>query len=148
MAVLSKKRPLTIKQKRFIENILVDGNGTKAAIDAGYSAKTAKEIASENLTKPTIKAEIDKRIAQIENKTELSIKTCQAEHDELKALAIAKGDLACATSNVVAKYKTIGAYIDNISNSMPAQDLQQITDEERIELRRIASVRLAGLKTA
>lgn len=45
---------LTPKQQRFVEEYLIDLNATQAAIRAGYSEKTAKEIGSENLTKPNI----------------------------------------------------------------------------------------------
>ncbi|MFP6729148.1 MAG: terminase small subunit [Alphaproteobacteria bacterium] len=41
----------TAKQQRFIDEYLVDLNATAAAIRAGYSAKTARQIASENLSK-------------------------------------------------------------------------------------------------
>ena len=46
------------KQQRFVEEFLVDGNGTKAAIRAGYSRKTARQMAAQNLTKPAICAAI------------------------------------------------------------------------------------------
>ena len=50
---------LTIKQEAFCQNyILTNGNGTQAAISAGYSTNTAQVIASENLTKPLIIARI------------------------------------------------------------------------------------------
>jgi len=42
---------LTPKQTRFAEEFLLDLNGTQAAIRAGYSKDSAKEIASQNLTK-------------------------------------------------------------------------------------------------
>jgi phage terminase small subunit len=45
---------LSPKQKRFIEEYLVDFNATQAAIRAGYSAHNASEIAYENLRKPQI----------------------------------------------------------------------------------------------
>lgn len=45
---------LTPKQQRFVEEYLVDLNATQAAIRAGYSAKTARKIGHENLTKPDI----------------------------------------------------------------------------------------------
>lgn len=51
---------MTPKQQRFCEEYLVDLNATQAAIRAGYSAKTARRIASENLTKPDIAKRIDK----------------------------------------------------------------------------------------
>lgn len=49
---------LTEKQKRFGDEYLIDLNGTQAAIRAGYSVKTAKAIAAENLTKPAVVAYI------------------------------------------------------------------------------------------
>jgi phage terminase small subunit len=45
---------LTERQERFCKEYIIDLNGTQAAIRAGYSEKTAKEISSENLTKPNI----------------------------------------------------------------------------------------------
>lgn len=45
---------LNDKQKQFCNEYLIDFNGTQAAIRAGYSKKTAKSIANENLTKPDI----------------------------------------------------------------------------------------------
>lgn len=45
---------LTPKQRRFVEEYLVDLNATQAAIRAGYSEKTAKDIGCENLAKPNI----------------------------------------------------------------------------------------------
>ena len=46
---------LTAKQTRWIEEFLVDGNATGAARRAGYSEKSAKQIGTENLSKPHIK---------------------------------------------------------------------------------------------
>ena len=45
---------LTAKQQAFCEEYLIDLNATQAAIRAGYSEDTAKEIGYENLTKPHI----------------------------------------------------------------------------------------------
>lgn len=45
---------LTNKQQAFIAEYLKDFNATQAAIRAGYSAKTAYSIGSENLKKPEI----------------------------------------------------------------------------------------------
>ena len=43
----------------FIDEYMVDLNGTQAAIRAGYSQKSAGVIANENLNKPYIRARID-----------------------------------------------------------------------------------------
>ena len=60
---------MTKKQKRFIEEYLIDLNATQAAIRAGYSPDTAKSIGSENLTKPDIQARIAKAMAELSRRT-------------------------------------------------------------------------------
>ena len=51
---------LTSKQDAFVKEYLLNGgNGTQAAIKAGYSEKTAQAIATENLLKPVIKKAIE-----------------------------------------------------------------------------------------
>jgi phage terminase small subunit len=47
---------LSPKQQRFVAEYLVDLNATQAAIRAGYSQKTARNIGQENLAKPAIRA--------------------------------------------------------------------------------------------
>ena len=51
---------LTPRQQRFVDEYLIDLNATQAAIRSGYSVKTAKAIGTENLSKPTISAVIEK----------------------------------------------------------------------------------------
>lgn len=63
---------LTPKQIRFIDEYLVDFNATQAAIRAGYKAKNAYQIGSENLKKPQIQAEITRRQEDLQNRTEIS----------------------------------------------------------------------------
>lgn len=58
---------MTAKQRRFCDEYLIDLNATQAALRAGYSPKTAHVIAAENMTKPAIKAFIEKRMAEKED---------------------------------------------------------------------------------
>ena len=60
------EKKMTAKQMRFCDEYLIDLNATQAAIRAGYSKKTARAMGAENLTKPDIKAYIDKRMAEKE----------------------------------------------------------------------------------
>lgn len=60
---------MTAKQKRFIEEYLIDLNATQAAIRAGYSPDSAADIGSENLRKPDIRARIDKAMAERSKRT-------------------------------------------------------------------------------
>lgn len=57
---------MSAKQQRFCDEYLIDLNATQAAIRAGYSKKTAKQIGNENLTKPDLRKYIDDRMAEKE----------------------------------------------------------------------------------
>lgn len=58
---------LTNKQKRFADEYLVDLNATQAAIRAGYSEKTARQIGEQNLSKLDIKNYIEEQLEQKHN---------------------------------------------------------------------------------
>lgn len=79
---------LTPKQRRFIDEYLIDLNATQAAIRAGYSKKTAGYIAAENLRKPQIQAELQKRQNRLQNKLEI---TQEKILQELASIAFANG---------------------------------------------------------
>lgn len=49
---------LTPKQERFVQEYLIDLNATQAAIRAGYSEKTARQIASRELSKVNVQEAI------------------------------------------------------------------------------------------
>ena len=56
---------MTKKQQAFVNEYLLDFNGTQAAIRAGYSERSARQIASRLLTNDDIKAEVKARIDEI-----------------------------------------------------------------------------------
>lgn len=64
--------PLEPRQQRFVDEYVIDFNGTQAAIRAGYSRKTASSIATENLRKPAIQAAIRDRMATISARCEVT----------------------------------------------------------------------------
>lgn len=65
-------KKLTDKEERFKNEYIVILNGTKAAITAGYSEKTARSIASENLSKPHIQEAIQEAIDKRSKRTEVT----------------------------------------------------------------------------
>lgn len=69
---IDSNEELTDKQKRFVEEYLVDLNATQAAIRAGYSKETARQIGSENLSKPYIQKEIQKAMKKRSERTEIT----------------------------------------------------------------------------
>ena len=72
--VMAGKVKLTEKQKRFADFFIETGNGTEAAIKAGYSKKIARVMAVKNLEKPPIKSYIAARLKAIEDKRIASAK--------------------------------------------------------------------------
>jgi phage terminase small subunit len=85
--VSSITKKLTLKQQRFVDEYIISGNATQAAIKAGYSKKTANRIATENLSKPVIKTAIDQRNAEIQSEKTMDMQ----EVMELLA-SIARGE--------------------------------------------------------
>lgn len=63
------KPKLTPKQERFVEEYMVDLNATQAAIRAGYSKKTAKDIACQNLAKLNIQEAITEKRGKLSENT-------------------------------------------------------------------------------
>jgi phage terminase small subunit len=68
----TEQRKLTARQARFVAEYLISLNATQAAIRAGYSAKVANRIASENLSKPVIAAAIAKAQAEQNRRLQLT----------------------------------------------------------------------------
>ncbi len=52
---------LSVRQEKFVEHYSLCGNAAEGARLAGYSARTARVIGPENLTKPAVKAALAAR---------------------------------------------------------------------------------------
>jgi phage terminase small subunit len=66
-------KKLTYKQRRFVQEYVIDLNATQAAIRAGYSKKTANEQGSQNLAKLSISKAIQKEFKEIADRNEVSV---------------------------------------------------------------------------
>lgn len=74
------------KQKRFVDEYLVDSNATQAALRAGYSEKTAYSQGQRMLSHPAIAAAISAKQARIAKKLEI---TAEAVLGELAKIGFA-----------------------------------------------------------
>lgn len=70
--------------QRFVDEYLVDFNKTRAAIRAGYSAKTARNLGYETYKNPLVKAAIDAKIKEL---------AINAEETTKLIMDIARGNL-------------------------------------------------------
>ena len=64
---LSKK--LSVMRKKFADEYIICGNATQAAIEAGYSKRSAKQTGSRLLDQPEIKEYIDARMKELEEES-------------------------------------------------------------------------------
>lgn len=58
-------RPLPPKRQRFVEEYLIDSNGTQAAIRAGYARNSANEQAAQLLADLSVRAAVDAARAEV-----------------------------------------------------------------------------------
>jgi len=65
-------KPLTPKQKRFVQEFLIDSNGAAAARRAGYSARTSDRIAERLLRNVEIRKMIDAALAEQSQRTKIT----------------------------------------------------------------------------
>lgn len=78
---------LTAKQQRFCDEYLIDLNATQAAIRAGYSPKTAEQLAYQLLQKTSVQNHIAELQKEREKRTEI---TQDSVLHELALIAFAK----------------------------------------------------------
>lgn len=71
-SVVRSDPKLTRKQLRFVEEYLVDLNGTQAAIRAGYSAKTAQEQSSRLLSNVMVRKAVSAARKDQQERTEIT----------------------------------------------------------------------------
>lgn len=147
---------LTPKQQRFVEEYLVDLNATQAAIRAGYSEKTARDIGCENLAKPNITKSIQEARNKLSERTEITqdyvltniqkvVERCmqqeavQAKDGSPLLVEGPEGDLAClfefkengALKGLELLGKYLGMFKDKVEHSgkLEIQSLSDLMDE-------------------
>lgn len=85
-----KKQKITPKQKIFVDQYIMLNNATQAALKAGYSEKTARYIAAENLSKPHIQLAIELTRQKLKSEFDLTPEKVIAEYVKLAFLDIRK----------------------------------------------------------
>ncbi|WP_139008535.1 terminase small subunit [Lactococcus lactis] len=142
---------MTPKQRKFCDEYIKLGNATQAAINAGYSKRTAYSIGQENLKKPEIKKYIDSKLKDISNNAiataeeTLSILTKIVRGEHTEQVITAEGDVIDkhpdtnqvirASSEILKRYPL--AQDINISGKLSVSNpFENLTEEE---LRTLAS---------
>ena len=103
---------MTEKQKRFVEEYLIDLNATQAAIRAGYAEKSAGRNADRLMKNDEIKSSIDAKLAEIQSE-----KTAQAQEVMEYLTSVMRGEHTEQTLRLV------GDGVQEITNiDVPAKD--------------------------
>jgi len=136
-------KKLTVKQELFCNEYLIDHNGTAAAIRAGYSPKSARTQASENLLNPNI-------IAAISNLTKITAESLKITRENqiknlenIKETSILKVDMKPALIAIIEQNKMLGFDKPEPNNLTKPNisDLTKITAESQIkDLERIKEI--------
>lgn len=102
---MAKRAKLTVKQDKFAREYAKDGNGTRAAIAAGYSERSAHAIAHENLNKPEIAEEVERHRRRTAERLDISREKLvnDAAHDAEQASIQGDWNGANAARTFIAK---------------------------------------------
>ena len=99
---------MTPKQAAFIEQYLIDHNGTQAAIRAGYSARTARQQAVELLATDDIRQAIQAAETAAQLRNSITLDDLLSELEDARQLAKAEGQCSAMVSATMAKAKMLG----------------------------------------
>ena len=116
---------MTAKQARFVDEYLVDANGTQAAIRAGYGAAGARVAAHRLLTNVAISSAIEAR--QRADATRLSIERETVLAQLLEAVEMARTQMnpAGMVAGLREIGKLMGFYTDRVKVDVGVTDQQE-----------------------
>lgn len=133
---------LNVRQTRFVQSFALHQNGSKAAREAGYSAKTASQMSFENLRKPEIQEALSALRREIEAKLGVSKDRAIREIQGAVEVAKAQGD----ASAMIAGWREIArmcGYYDkeraakvsiNVTAKRVIEKMETMTDAELMEV--------------
>ena len=135
-----KLAPLNDRQERFCYEYVLHLNATKAAINAGYSEKTAYSIGSENLKKPEIQERIRQMQDNLSETAGLSALRVIKEHEKIAFTSIAhlhrtwitRTDFESLTDDQKSAIKSISTKV--VKANIGSKDEPEIVDVEYVKI--------------
>ncbi|MFQ5534696.1 MAG: terminase small subunit [Sphingomonadales bacterium] len=119
---------LTPKQRRFVDEYLIDLNATQAALRAGYSERRARQQGSRLLKYPHVAAAVRQGQGALAQRAQVSAETVLEKLAELREGAAAKGQYSVALRAEELRGKHIGMFADRKSDQI--RRLEEMTEEE------------------
>lgn len=116
---------LNVKQKRFVDEYLIDLNATQAAIRAGYSKKRASEIGYQLLQKTTVQESIQKSMDDRANRTQITADRVLQEYAKI-GFADIKDFLSFRTAQTVVDRDKEGKPVIDYASIIELKDSEQV----------------------
>jgi len=121
-------RALTARQRRFVDEYLIDLNATRAAVRAGYARRSARQQASRLLAYPHVRAAIQEGQERLAKRARLSARNVLDRLAEIRDAAAAKGQYAVALRAEELRGRHIGMFAGDKPGRLPR--LEEMTEEE------------------
>ena len=130
---------LNARQQKFVAEYLVDFNGQRSAIAAGYSPVGAKVTASRLLTQPNVKALVQKKQAALAARLEVRREDLVRGILEAIEMAREQGDAGAMIRGAAELARLLGLYAPEkrsrqTLSGAETEDLQRLSDPELLEL--------------
>lgn len=155
------EKPLSLKRQRFAQEYLVDGNGTQAAIRAGYSPRTANEQAARLLANVSVKRAIIDGMRSVTKRCEVDADWIRSKlklnaERALQEIPVLdkegeptgeyryEGNVANRALELLGKDKAVGMFEDAVKGELIIMTL----DQKRAELDRLAKLAIEQAKLA
>jgi phage terminase small subunit len=131
---MAKANPLSQQQRRFVDEYLVDLNSAAAAIRAGYSKHTARQMGSRLLTKVNIAAEIAKRGQKAQARLEVTADEVRLFWAEIMRDATLDREVRLSASDKLAKALGVYTHRIQVTGSLTLVDLLLAADKQIVRL--------------
>lgn len=120
---MEKRIKLKPKRDKFTDEYLLDFDGTKAAIRAGYSEHSAYEMGNRLLRNPDVKAVLEKKLAAYKKKYEIRREKILDKVNKLVDDCIEDDDRKHLVKALDMLNKMSGQYTHTVVNVNPEQPL-------------------------
>jgi phage terminase small subunit len=127
------------KAERFVTEYLIDLNATRAAMRAGYSAKTAGSQGERLLRNVEICAAVKAAQSKVAANNGMTVDAHLLALKEIRDAAIAEGKYSAAATAEVARGKVAGFYVEQVR-------VEDVTDRAA-QMRQRREARLAARHT-
>ena len=122
---------LTPKQRRFVDEYLIDLNATQAAIRAGYSNRRGRQQGSRLLKYSHVAEAVRAGQQMLAERAQVSAESVLEKLADLRDGAAAKGQFSVALRAEELRGKHIGMFADRKPGSV--RRLEEMTEEEILE---------------